>query len=160
MRLVVLAGAALAFTLLGSPAATQQAPGTATPGEVQPQSPPPTEPPPFPPYPPEPSHRWVDLGEHHARSSHHHRPTRHHAAARRHRHAHAHHAIHKRYRSSRFSARTIHRCHRMTYKLIMRDNLCRAMMTRDLKKARHRHHALHRRASAHRHRHTVHHHRA
>jgi hypothetical protein len=47
----------------------------------------------------------------------------------------------------------------MTYKLIMRDNLCRAMMTRDIK-AHHRHHASHRRASAHRHHPGMKHHRA
>jgi hypothetical protein len=161
MRLLAIAGAALAFAILGSPAAAQQ---TTVPGEVQPAPPAQAEPPPFPPFPPAPSHRWVDMGEHHSRSSHHRGATHHHAAARSHHHAaRVHHASRRHHESSRFSDRTIHRCHRMTYKLIMRDNLCRAMMTQDIRNhhrhAAHRHRSTYHHASAHRH-HSRHRHRA
>jgi len=154
MRLFILAGAAFALAIAGLPASAQQPAPDAAPAEALP------EPPPFPPYPPEPSHRWVDMGEHHARSSHHrasthHRKSTHHRATRVHHAAHKRHSTRAHHSNARFSTRTVRNCHRMTYKRIMRDNLCRAMMTQDLKKRRTRHHAskhrhaAHHRASAH-----------
>ena len=100
------------------------------------------------------------MGEHHARSSHHrasthHRKSTHHRATRVHPAAHKRHSTRAHHSNARFSTRTVRNCHRMTYKRIMRDNLCRAMMTQDLKKRRTRHHAskhrhaAHHRASAH-----------
>ena len=51
-----------------------------------------------------------------------------------------------------FSRRTIHQCHRMTYRQIVRHRHCRTMMKQDLKASDHRRHRAHRHRSAHPHR--------
>lgn len=172
--------AAIVFGILASPAAAQQAaydqpipaaqqtgpsqplPSTASPpagsqtcpdGSVVPADATCPAPPPFPPMPSRPPrHRFVDVGHHAASHATHHRAT--HA---RHRTTQAHHrAAGRRHEVTvHASKRTIRACHKLTYRQILRDRRCRALMRQDIashEQAR-RHHAVkHRRAVTHRHR--------
>ena len=103
-------------------------------------------PPPFPPMPSSrPSHRWVDIGNHHASRAHH-RARAAHAPARRthHRRAHASRTAHKARAAMHFSKKTIRSCHGMTYRQIMRHSNCRALMKQELAAPAHRHRTSHR----------------
>jgi hypothetical protein len=165
-RVVVLACAAIAFGMFGSPLRAQQN-GSDQPvssseqpiAQATPPSPPPQAeplPPPFPPMPSaRPSHRWVDVGDHHSRRVRHHVARRHHHATRtHHRRTHARHRPAHKPRLAHFSRRTIRSCHGMTYRQIMRHDSCRLLMKQELSGKAHRHHrAAHHRTTAHRARH-------
>ena len=146
-RVVVLACAIVTFGMLASPLGAQQEPpptGQSMSEAAQPAPTPQAEtptPPPFPPMPSaRPSHRWVVVGDRHARRVHRH-STRHHAM-RTHQRTHARNLSTHRARSSpHFSRRTIRSCHRMTYSQIMRHGTCRALMKHELAATTHRHHA-------------------
>jgi hypothetical protein len=158
MQRVALACAGFALAIIASPVVAQTTP------EQQPVPAPQAEPAP-PPLPPMPSarHRWVDTGSHHAASSHHqatrprqHASTKQHAS---HKHAtkHKHQAAHERHPTVHASKQSIRKCHGMSYRQILRDSTCRAVMRQDLEAAEPRHHVkAHRHSSAHRHV-TVHH---
>jgi type IV secretory pathway VirB10-like protein len=170
-RVVALACAALAFGMVASPLGAQQAPTQqmgqnepvprtqqSTPEAAQPPPAPEAEPlpPPFPPMPSaRPSHRWVDIGDHHARRVRSHARPRHHQATRtQHRRADAHHRPADKARlAGQFSRRTIRSCHGMNYRQIIRHDSCQLLMRQELAATAHRHHhATHRhKAAAHRH---------
>ena len=113
-RVVVLACAALALGMFASPLGAQQTPSKQPMPEAA-QNPPAPEaeplppPPPFPPMPSaRPSHRWVDMGDRHARRVRHHAaPTHHRATRTQHRRTHAHHRPAHKARLVHFSHRTI-----------------------------------------------------
>lgn len=128
-------------------------------------------PPPFPPMPSSrPSHRWVDMGEHHvSRGRHKAAPARHVSksdlrrgrkklAAEDHRSL-RHHGrsdvrrSHRELAKDRPSAKTIRRCHDMSYKQIMRSSSCRALMKQELSGLEHRDRPAshHRKSASHRH---------
>ena len=155
--------------------AQQMAAGqTAQPANSDTQSPPTSVaplPPPFPPMPSSrPSHRWVDMGEHHVgRARHKAAPARHTTksdlrrsrrklAAEDH-HSRHHHGrtdvrrSHKERAKDRPSAKTIRRCHDMSYKQIMRSSSCRALMKQELSGLEHRdrHASRHEKAASRRH---------
>lgn len=111
-------------------------------------------PPPFPPMPSSrPSHRWVDMGGNHARRTEHHaKKVSHHKARASHRGSHASaSASHRRSHASASashrrshakkaappSPRVMRRCHKMSYKQIMRSDSCRALMRQDLAASAH-----------------------
>jgi len=153
-RVVALACAALAFGMFGSPLGAQQTPSEQPmPQAAQPPPVPEAEPlPPPPPFPPmpsaRPSHRWVDMGERHARRVQH--PRTHH------RRTHAHHRAAHKARLTHFSRRTIRSCHAMNFRQIMRHSSCRLLMRQELATtAAHRHHQAtrHHKMAAHRARH-------
>ena len=154
---------ALAWALFSAPVTAQQSPPeqasspTQQTGPNEPESPtqqsmpeatpPAPEPPPFPPMTKaRPSHRHVDLGEHHTRrASHvtatvHHRTTRkHHDATRARKKTRGHREgtrAHKRTRAeeqvAHLSRNAIRRCHNMDYRQIMRSSSCRALMKQEL----------------------------
>ena len=143
---LILACASLSFGL-ESPLAAQEAPPPPPQAE---QLPPP---PPFPPMPSaKPSHRWVDTGGHTSRARSKASPARHHASSAkkaRSSQATASHratASHKSSKSRKaaasrrsvkakpmhFSAKTIRSCHAMTYRQIIRNSSCRAMIKQEL----------------------------
>lgn len=145
----------------------------AQPPSTEAQSPPTSVaplPPPFPPMPSSrPSHRWVDVGGHHGGRTHHKAAPSRHARksdlrrSRKTREAEDRHSRHHRGRpdvrrshkelaKERPSARTIRRCHGMSYKQIMRSSSCRALMKQDLSGLEHRdRHASRRHKAASRH---------
>ena len=148
MQRIVLACAALAFGILGSPLAAQQTTPEQQPAPTQPAPTPdqqttPEAPPPFPPMPKaRPSHRFVNVGGELRATREHHRTVRSHherAKARRQR-AHAHHE-----RVAPPSRKTVRKCHAMSYKQIMRSDTCRALMKQELgageRHAKHKHDA-------------------
>jgi hypothetical protein len=149
-RVVALACAAFALGMFAYPLAAQQTPAQQSIPEAPqpaPEAEPLPPPPPFPPMPSaRPSHRWVDVGDHHARRARHHAaPTRHHAKRTQQRRTHAHHRPTHKVRAMHFSRRTIRSCHGMNYRQIMRHSSCRALMSQELATAaqRHLHHATH-----------------
>jgi hypothetical protein len=130
-----------------APAQPAPAPQQTTPAEPAP--PPadmqttPQSPPPFPPMPrAAPRHRWVNAGtarsrhehraaaqrQHAAGSKHHATASRHHAAASRH-----HAAADRRQRSSAPDRRASRRCHHLSYRQMLRDSGCRAVVEQDLR---------------------------
>jgi hypothetical protein len=142
-RAVILACAALAFGMLGSPLAAQQSAPQATqpPPEAEPLPPPP----PFPPMPSaRPSHRRVDIGNGHASR------VRHRATPTRRTHAHHHQAAHKARPAAHFSRKTIRLCHGMNYRQIMRHSDCRTLMSQELATTAHHHATHHHKPAAHR----------
>ena len=177
--IVVFACAAVTFGMLASPLVAQanedpsplQMAQAAQTSGVPVDAPPAEQLPPPPPFPPmpkaDPRHRWVDMGDHHARRTHHaaranrhdarqtkHRKTtgttRHHARSTRHErtnHA-AHRAAHKA-KPMHFSRKTIRLCHGMEYRQIMRHNSCRALMKQELAAPAHRHRTDHPRRTGH-----------
>lgn len=147
-----LACAAFALGLLGSPLAAQDM-AQATP---QAQELPP--PPPFPPMPSSrPSHRTVNLSGHHSSRSHtakssarKARPTKHHASSTKHR-ARTHstkRSVHKD-KPLHLSKKTIRQCHGMTYRQIMRNSSCRALMKQELAAPTHKARTSHKASSKH-----------
>ena len=155
MQRIVLLCTALAFGICASPLAAQQTrpeqppqqtgpPGPAPPaGQSMPQEtqPPPAPeaeplPPPFPPMPKaRPSHRWVDIGDHHSRRM------RHHATPSHRQRTHAHHLARLAHHPAGHASRLqIRRCHSMSYRQIMRHSSCRTLMRQELAAAEHRHH--------------------
>jgi hypothetical protein len=156
-RTGILACATLAFCLLASPLAAQEA---AQPVPQAEQLPPP---PPFPPMPSsKPSHRWVDMGGHTSRARSKATPARHHASpvksdrkARSSSKARAshkankgskatasHRTVHKE-KAMHFSAKTIRSCHAMTYRQIIRNSSCRTMIKQELAAAAPKHRTSH-----------------
>ena len=142
MKHIALAGAAFAFAIAPSALTAQQtSPDQQTP-QVNQSAPSSTTPPPFPPFTRAPSHRWVDVGDHHKASTHHHAaPARHHAAASESRHGkRSHHkASAEREQPVTASKKTIRRCHNLTYKQIMQQSTCRALMKQDLEASDRKH---------------------
>ena len=138
--ILVLACASLAFGMLASPLAAQEA---AQPVPQAEQLPPP---PPFPPMPSsKPSHRWVDVGAprtsrarskaspaHHASSAKRNHKARSSDKARTSHKATASHRSVRRAKPVHFSAKTVRSCHAMTYRQIMRNSSCRAMIKQEL----------------------------
>ena len=175
MQRVVLLCTALAFGVCGSPVAAQQTVPEQPPQQAQPTGPTepaspgaqstpdmPSPPPPFPPMPRAPSHRWVDVSSHHSSHRRAHTPPshrRHVEATHRGRHGErtqaSHRSRHAEAAEAHLSKRTIRSCHRMSYKQIMRQSDCRALMSQELAASHHRE-----RHSAHRHRGTTHRHTA
>jgi hypothetical protein len=156
-RIATLACAAFALGMFAHPLGAQQTPAQQPMPEVaQPPPGPGAEPlPPPPPFPPmpsaRPSHRWVDMGDHHARRVRHRAaPTHHHATRTQHRRTQAHHRpAHKARPAAHFSRRTIRSCHGMNYRQIMRHSSCRALMSQEIAAAAHRNHrATHRHRTA------------
>jgi len=159
---VGLARAAFALAVLGSPLGAQDLPGgpvaqTEQPApDMAPPAPPPQAeqlppPPPFPPMPSaRPSHRWVDVGGHHASGARH-SSRKAHARAKpsKHRRAHAKHRSAHKAKPMHFSRKTIRSCHGMSYRQIMRHPSCRALMKQELAAPTHRHRAARHKASAH-----------
>ena len=165
MQRIVLACAAIALGLVGSPSEAQQA----QPGDVNSPAPPVQEstppapeayqlppPPPFPPMPSKrPSHRWVDMGDHHAKRTHRASKPRHHQAAR------SHHKVkssHHRRSAARpakvhLSRKTIRQCHAMGYRQIMRHKNCRMLMKQEIAAADKKHASKARKAKSHKSRH-------
>lgn len=125
------------------------------------------EPPPFPPMPrAKPSHRWTTSNHHvatghhsttqahHRTTSAHHRTTSTHSrathAARRSAHA-THRRSHERKEAVHLSRKTIRQCHGMSYRQIMRNSNCRALMSQELEAASARHQSKHRHSATQRH---------
>jgi hypothetical protein len=166
-RTVILACATLAFGLIASPLVAQEA---AQPAPQAEQLPPP---PPFPPMPSsKPSHRFVDMGGHTSRARSKASPARQAASPKRDRKAHSSStsrtshkarssqkargskatASHRSVRKDKpvhFSAKTVRSCHAMTYRQIIRNSSCRAMIKQELAAPTPTHRANHK-ASAHR----------
>lgn len=146
MRRIGLACAAL--VMLASPLRAQQVPpeqpvpAQAAPDQTVP--PPPASqpgselPPPF--IPPPPARAYDDYrprSHHHARV-HRHARSHHHARAHRRGIAHAR-VVHRHHRARHISMRASRRCHRMSYRQIIRHSICSALIKRDLQAAEHRH---------------------
>jgi len=157
---VGLACAAFALAMLGSPLGAQDMPvGPVAQSEqpapdMAPPAPAPEAeqlppPPPFPPMPSaRPSHRWVDVGRHHAsRTRHHARKS--HATPSKHRRVHAKHRTAHKAKPMHFSRKTIRSCHGMSYRQIMRHPSCRALMKQELAAPAHRHRATRHKAARH-----------
>jgi hypothetical protein len=163
-RTGILACATLAFCLLASPLAAQEA--AQQPAPQAEQLPPP---PPFPPMPSsKPSHRWVDMGGHTSRARpkassprHHASPVKRdrkarssnktqasHKAAKSHKATASHRSVRKD-KPVHFSAKTVRSCHAMTYRQIIRNSSCRAMIKQELAAPAPTHRTNHK-ASAHR----------
>ena len=150
MQRIALVGALLAFAIVPSALSAQQAtPDQQTPA-TQPSPPSSSSPPPFPPFERAPSHRWVDVGNHHSGSSRHHAVTKHRKTVTESRHAktaaESRHKRHERRATKEeraqpvvASKRTIRRCHNMTYTQIMKESTCRALMKQDIDGGDHRH---------------------
>lgn len=182
MQRIVLLCSVLTFGICASPLAAQQAVPDKAPQQTQPTGPtepaPPTQqstpdmqsaPPPFPPMPrARPSHRWVDVGSHHASGRHVHATSSHRRrteASHRSRHADgpkaSHRSRHEKRAETHLSKRTIRSCHRMSYKQIMRQSDCRTLMSLELAASHHRERrsarrhkgTAHRRTATHRHHH-------
>jgi hypothetical protein len=134
--------------------ATQSSSQPAYPATSVPPAPPPSRdvaplPPPFPPMPSSrPSHRHVDMGEHHGRRSEHHASKASHRESARASRRHSHKAAgpsrrhrHEAARAAQPSPKVMRRCHRMSYTQIMRSSSCRELMRQDLAAPSHRHSA-------------------
>ena len=125
-------------------------------------------PPPFPPMPSRaPSHRWVDMGDHH-RSHQHHRSTArvsHREGNARQQASHSHHRAtsnrtaksHHRASHHRagptLSKKTIRRCHKMTYHQLLQHKDCAQLLQSELRAAAHSKHRSANRKSAAKHHH-------
>jgi hypothetical protein len=158
--IVVLACATLALGMVAAPLSAQQASGQTEQPAPAPQAEQLPPPPPFPPMPSSrPSHRFVDVGTHHAGRAHHRAGATHHVSAKRTHHrgrSHAsRHAAHK-VQPLHLSRKTIRSCHAMSYRQIMRHSSCRALMKQELAAPVHghrtSHRATHHKASARHHR--------
>lgn len=157
-RLGVIACASLSFGLLASPLAAQEMAQAAPQAE---QLPPP---PPFPPMPSSrPSHRFVDMGGHHAsrsRAS----PARYASSPKRSAKVHgsskartshkarsskaaANHRAARKDKPMHFSAKTVRSCHAMTYRQIVRSSSCRTMIKQELAAPTHKDRTSHKASS-------------
>lgn len=175
MKRIALAPTLLAISILSAPLGAQQTSPDLQTSPAQPspspqQSAPDAPPPPFPPFArARPSHRWVDVGNHHTASSRHQsaqkhrhvstepkhkRHAREEAAPERPQHRHTKHGHHESASAEKpqtrpASKRAIRKCHKMTYSQIMREHSCRELMKQDLDRAEHRHADASRRKTRH-----------
>jgi hypothetical protein len=145
--------AAVALAILTSPVGAQTVPPDQSP---YPETSVPPAPPPdrarqpapeLPPFIPPPRARIYD---HHRTTAHrratpHHRPTAHNRATAHHRVT-AHHVTHSHHPAVHLSKATMRQCHKMTYRQIMRNSSCRALMSQDLAAAERHHATTHHRA--------------
>jgi hypothetical protein len=147
-----IAFACAALLMLASPLGAQQAPADQSPPTMPEQAVPPAPPPQRqselpPPFVPPPPARVYDY---HPSSAHH--RIRKHSRALTHRHSTRHHrSIQKHHRSIHVSKHASRQCHRMSYVQIVRQSTCRALMSRDLRAAEHRHSLGSRHRRSHRH---------
>jgi type IV secretory pathway VirB10-like protein len=153
-----IAFACAALMILASPAGAQQAPPdqsfpTAPEQAVPPAPPPPRQselPAPFVPPPP------ARVYDYHPSRAHHRIRTHSRALTHRHR-SRRQRSTQKRHGSIHISKHASRQCHRMSYVQIVRHSTCRALMSRDLRAAEHRHSQVSRHHRSHRHRMAQHH---
>jgi hypothetical protein len=174
MRLAIILSAILGSSILVSPAGAQVSVATAGPASEQQPAPADTSPPPFPAMPhARPSHRCVNTcgsgsktahrgTTHHVTTeSHHSGISAHHQLTREHKHSTSTHHDRKameRKASTRkktkeheatlhLSRAAIRHCHSESYRQLMNDSRCRALMTQELKAKEPHHHADHHKRS-------------